>query len=137
MLYDTDDSRYQTQDDDTVTMPARSTSAKRDDERSSEQTRQYVAIDLEMLKFHVIETMLRYFNAHVAEPDRPWQKISGLEDRFALGRELKAIWGVPETQRLDTVAQIFFGITGDSMTATELRVSLNEHITAVEAFLSH
>ena len=108
-----------------------------DAEHSDVGTREYVALDLELLKFHVIETMLRYFNAHVSAPNQPWQKISGLQDRFGLTRELKSMWGVDEIDRQRMVARVVFGVADTLSRNARVPEVRNERLQGVEEFLSH
>lgn len=110
-------------------------------ERSSEERRtevgKYVATDLEMLKFHAIETMLRYFQAHATAPDRAWQKISGLEDRFSLSRELRTMWNASHLTRQSMIARVCFGIADEATISPDLLSPRTNRLLGVEAFLSH
>lgn len=115
----------------------RQTTTQLYDEQRVLETRAYVAMDVEMLKFHTIETMLRYFIGHVTAPTRPWQKISGLEDRRELWRELRAVWDVDEADRLETIATVFFGAADDRHIDRDLASVLNERTKGIELFLSH
>lgn len=97
----------------------------------------YIAVDLEMLKFHSIETLLRYFNGYLSAPDRSWQKISGLEDRSAFGRDLKTLWEVDLELRTKMIARAFFGVTDDDSVPSELAADWQERLEGIEAFMSH
>lgn len=107
-----------------------------EEERLSE-IRKYVASDLEMLKFHTIETLLRYFIGHVSAPDRPWQKIGGLEDRSAFSRDLKALWEEDVNARMNMITKAFFGITANDPAPSELSQVWNKRLAGIEMFLSH
>lgn len=108
-----------------------------DSDEGSIETRMHVAIELEMLKFHGIETMLRYFVGHELAPERPWQKVSGLERRAAPTEDLKAIWEVGRTDRLELVSRLLFGVTDEREIPRSLDSVWNERLEGAEAFVSH